>query len=80
MQWKKNLIFTNDIILRFSLLKIGDIYAHFFSAKNDNMLILGIGIQEQNFIILLSQNKVAAIWFYIITYKNCFRSLVLLKY
>lgn len=57
----ENPISTTDIILRFSLLKIGDIYAHSFFAINDNMLILGIGIQEQKFIILVSQNKVAAI-------------------
>lgn len=56
----ENLISASDIILRFALLKIDDIYAHFSFVINDNMLILRMGIQEQNS-ILLSQNKVAAI-------------------
>jgi hypothetical protein len=39
----QNLISTIDIILRFSLLKIDDMYSHSFFVINDNMLIIGIG-------------------------------------
>lgn len=40
----ENPISKTDIILRFSLLKIDDIYARSFFVINDGMLILGIGI------------------------------------
>lgn len=71
MLWKKkkghqNQISIMDMIIRFSLLKIEDIYPHSFFVINDNMLIIEIEIQKQNS-IFLSQTKVAAIWFYVIT-------------
>lgn len=40
----ENLIFKIDIIFRFLLLKIDDIYVRFFFVINDSMLIFGIGI------------------------------------
>lgn len=48
-------------------------WVHSFFLINDNMVIIGIGVQEGNF-IFPAQNVLGVICFYIITHKNCFQS------